>query len=291
MHPRKRFVVELPSHHLVLGERTLIMGILNVTPDSFSDGGRHYRYRDAISRGLQLEDEGADIIDVGGESTRPPFLSSLPADEEARRVVPVIEKLKRRVRIPLSVDTFKASVARLSISVGAEVINDISALRLDPDMAEVAASSGGALILMHSRGGPGTMHHMPMTADCLRTVIQSLKRSIKKALAAGVRKSRLIIDPGLGFSKTADESINLLKNLPSLSRLNLPIAIGASRKSFLGKLLAAPVEDRLLGSVGSAAVASLQGAHIIRVHDVRATLQVLRVCDAVRFGSLPKEKR
>jgi dihydropteroate synthase len=289
MQPRKRFVVKLPSRRLILGERTLIMGILNVTPDSFFDGGRYFRFRDALSRGLQLEDDGADIVDIGGESTRPPFPRALPSTEEIRRVAPLIEKLRKRLGVPISIDTFKAEVARVALSVGAEIVNDIGGLRLDSRLPEVVASARAALVLMHSRGKPGRMHQMPAVSDNLRTIVESLKRSVKKATAAGIPKERLMVDPGLGFSKTAEASLELLRKFPRLSRLGLPILVGASRKSFLGKVLGLPVEERLVGSLASSAIAVMQGAHVLRVHDVRETLQVVQICDAVRQS--PKQNR
>jgi dihydropteroate synthase len=285
MQPRTRFTLELPSRGLVLGKKTLIMGILNVTPDSFYDGGRYFKFRDAVSRGLQLEDDGADIVDVGGESTRPPFLRVLPVAEEIRRVAPVVEALRKRLSIPLSVDTFKAEVARSAISAGAEIVNDIGGLRLDSKMSQLIASSRVGLVLMHSRGKPGSMHQMPAVRRILRVVRESLERSISKAGSAGIRKNQLIIDPGLGFSKTAENNLELLKRLPMLSRLRLPILVGASRKSFVGKVLGLPIRERLLGSLASSAIAIVAGAHIVRVHDVRETVQVVRICDAVRQSS------
>ena len=281
MRSRVKFEVYLPSRKLLLGERTLIMGVLNVTPDSFYDGGRYFKTRDAIARGLQLEEQGADILDIGGESTRPPFFSLLPEAEEIKRVIPVIEKLRGRVRIPISVDTFKSEVARLAILAGAEIVNDIGGLRLDRKMPDVIASTKTAVILMHSRGKPGTMHQMPRVKNVVKTVMDGLRRSIRKASSAGIKREQLILDPGLGFGKQAEDNLNLLKNLDSLRRLNLPILVGASRKSFLEKILGQPVEHRLLGSLASAAVALIAGAHILRVHDVKETCQVARVCDAV----------
>ncbi len=285
MQARKKYEVRLPSRRLILGEKTLIMGVLNVTPDSFFDGGRYFRFRDAVSRGLQLADEGADIVDVGGESTRPAFSTVLPAADELRRVLPIIEALKKRLKIPISVDTFKADVAKVAIAAGAEIVNDIGALRLDRKLAEVVASTGAALILMHSRGRPETMHGLPPVRNACRTVIESLRRSAQRAVAAGISRERLIVDPGIGFSKRVEDNLLLLRRLDFLRQLNLPILIGASRKSFLGKILNLPVEERLIGSLACCAVAALGGAHLVRVHDVRQTLQVLKVCDAVRNGS------
>jgi dihydropteroate synthase len=285
MQARTRYQLRLPSRKLVLGDETLIMGVLNVTPDSFYDGGRYFRFRDAVSRGLQLEDEGADIVDVGGESTRPPFLRVLPAAEEIRRIVPLIEALRKRLKVPLSVDTFKSEVARVAISAGAEIVNDISGLRWDPKLCELIASTRTALILMHSRGTPATTHRMPRVRDVMGVVIKGLERSINKATSTGIEKDRLIVDPGLGFSKTAEDNLVILNRLQRLRRFRIPILIGASRKSFLGRLLGLPVEERLFGSLASCAIAALEGAHIVRVHDVQETRQVVKVCDAVRQNS------
>jgi dihydropteroate synthase len=285
MQARTRYQLRLPSRKLVLGDETLIMGVLNVTPDSFYDGGRYFRFRDAVSRGLLLEDEGADIVDVGGESTRPPFLRVLPAAEEIRRIVPLIEALRKRLKVPLSVDTFKSEVARVAISAGAEIVNDISGLRWDPKLCELIASTRTALILMHSRGTPATTHRMPRVRDVMGAVIRGLERSINKATSAGIEKDRLILDPGLGFSKTAEDNLVILNRLQRLRRFRIPILIGASRKSFLGRLLGLPVEGRLFGSLAGCAIAALEGAHIVRVHDVQETRQVVKVCDAVRQNS------
>ncbi|MCI0423695.1 MAG: dihydropteroate synthase [Acidobacteria bacterium] len=282
MQARKRYEVELPSRRLVLGGKTLIMGVLNVTPDSFFKESRRRRFRDAVSRGLQLEEEGADILDIGGESTRPPFLHVLPPTEEIRRIVPVIEALRKRLSIPISVDTFKAQVAHAAISAGAEIVNDVGGLRLDRKMPEVVASEKAALVVMHSRGKPEQMHHLPRVRNVLKVVLESLERSIRRAVSAGIGREQIIVDPGIGFSKTAEDNLILLKNLAVLSRLRLPILVGASRKSFLGKILNVPVEQRLLGSLACCAMAVLEGAHIVRVHDVKESRQVVALCDAVR---------
>jgi dihydropteroate synthase len=282
MQPRKRFEVQLPSRRLILGEKTLIMGVLNVTPDSFYDGGRYFRFHDAVSRGLRMEEEGADIVDIGGESTRPGFSGVLPAAAEIRRIVPVIEELRKRLKVPVSVDTFKAEVAKAALTAGAEIVNDIGGLRLDARLAAVVATANAALVLMHSRGRPEQMHGLPRVNNVSRTVSQGLRRSVRRALLAGIRKQRLIIDPGIGFGKSAEDNLILLRKLDSLRQLGLPILIGASRKSFLGKILNVPVKQRLVGSLACCAVAAVGGVHVIRVHDVRETAQVLRVCDAIR---------
>jgi dihydropteroate synthase len=285
MQARNRCELRLPSRKLILGEATLIMGVLNATPDSFYDGGRYFRFRDAVSRGLQLEDEGADIVDVGGESTRPPFDRVLPAAEEIRRVAPLIEVLRKRLKIPLSVDTFKSEVARAAISAGAEIVNDVSGLRWDPQLCKLVASTRTALVLMHSRGTPATMHRMPRVLDVMKAVTKGLERSIRKAASAGIERDRLIVDPGLGFSKNPEDNLKILNKLEALGHLRIPILVGTSRKSFLGRVLGLPVEQRLLGSLASCAIAVLEGAHIVRVHDVRETRQVVKVCDAVRQSS------
>jgi len=262
------------------------MGVLNTTPDSFFKDSRRRRSSDAISRGLQLEEDGADILDIGGESTRPPFRYVLPVAEEIRRVVPVIEALSKRLKIPISIDTFKAEVARAAISAGAEIVNDIGALRLDRELPKVVASERVAVVLMHSRGKPEQMHHLPRVQNILKSVSESLERSVRRAVSAGISNKRIIIDPGIGFSKTPEDNLLLLKRLDILSRLNLPILVGASRKSFLGKVLSAPVEQRLTGSLACCAVAIMEGAHIVRVHDVKETRQVVVLCDAVREAEI-----
>lgn len=286
MQARTRYEVQLPSRNLVLGPRTLVMGVLNATPDSFFRGSRRRRPSDAVSLGLKLEEEGADILDVGGESSRPPFRTILPAAEEIRRVVPVIEALRKRVKVPISIDTFKAEVARAAIAAGAEIVNDIGALRLDQELPKVVASGRVAIVLMHSRGKPQQMHHLPRICNIVRAVSQSLQRSIKRATSAGISRQRIIIDPGMGFSKTSDDNLLLLQRLHRLSRLGFPILVGASRKSFLGKVLRVPVERRLIGSLASCAVAIVEGAHIVRVHDVKETRQVAILCDAVRQAGI-----
>jgi len=283
---RTRYEVQLPSRRLVLGARTLVMGVLNTTPDSFFKDSRRLRPRDAIARGMELEEEGADILDIGGESTRPPFRNVLPVAEEIRRVVPVIEALRKRLKIPISIDTFKAEVARAAISAGAEIVNDIGGLRLDQELPKVVASERVAVVLMHSRGKPEQMHHLHRVRNILRTVVESLECSVRRAVLAGVSKRQIIVDPGIGFSKTPEDNLLLLKRLAILRRLGLPILVGASRKSFLGKVLGVPVEQRLSGSLACCAMAIMEGAHIVRVHDVKETRQVAVLCDAVRDAGI-----
>ena len=283
---RTRYEVQLPSRRLVLGARTLVMGVLNTTPDSFFKDSRRLRPRDAIARGMELEEEGADILDIGGESTRPPFRNVLPVAEEIRRVAPVIEALRKRLKIPISIDTFKAEVARAAISAGAEIVNDIGGLRLDQELPKVVASERVAVVLMHSRGKPEQMHHLHRVRNILRTVVESLECSVRRAVLAGISKRQIIVDPGIGFSKTPEDNLLLLKRLAILRRLGLPILVGASRKSFLGKVLGVPVEQRLTGSLACCAMAIMEGAHIVRVHDVKESRQVAVLCDAVRDAGI-----
>ncbi len=278
---RQRFRLQLPNGALELGRKTLIMGILNVTPDSFYDGGAYLRTDLAIKHGLQLEDQGADLVDVGGESTRPDRPDSVSATDELRRVVPVIEQLARRLTVPISVDTYKSEVASRAIAAGASLINDISGLRFDSGMASCAADAGAAMVLMHSRGSPQRLHGLPALKRPLQSVLAGLRHSVDKALRAGIPRNRIVLDPGLGFGKGVEDNLVVLRRLEVLKRFRLPILVGPSRKSFIGNLLDLPVEQRLLGSLASTAVAVIQGAHIIRVHDVGETRQVVRMCDAI----------
>ena len=278
---RPCFRLQLPNGTLELGRKTLIMGILNVTPDSFFDGGAYLRADQAVKHGLQLEDQGADLVDVGGESTRPDRPGSVSATEEIRRVVPVIEQLAKRLTVPVSVDTYKSEVAGRAVAAGASVVNDISGLRFDPEMADCAAAAGAAMVLMHSRGSPERLHGLPALKRPLQSVLLGLRHSLKKALRAGIPSNRIILDPGLGFGKGMEDNLLILRRLEVLKRFQLPILVGPSRKSFIGNLLGLPVEQRLSGSLASTAVAVIQGAHIVRVHDVRETRQVVRMCDAI----------
>ncbi len=278
---RPRFRLQLPNGALELGGKTLIMGILNVTPDSFYDGGAYLQTEKAVKHGLKLEDQGADLVDVGGESTRPDRPGAVSAADEIRRVVPVIERLAGRLTIPLSVDTYKSEVARGAIAAGASLVNDISGLRFDPDMAACAAAAGAAMVLMHSRGNPQKLHGLPALKRPLQSVLQGLRHSVEKAVQAGISRNRIVLDPGLGFGKGVKDNLAVLRRLEELKRFHMPILVGPSRKSFIGNLLNLPVEQRLLGSLASTAVAVIQGAHIIRVHDVPETRQVVQMCDAI----------
>ena len=272
-----------------IGERTLIMGILNVTPDSFSDGGLFASVDEAVAHAERLVSEGADIIDVGGESTRPGRAEPVSAEEEISRVVPVIEVLARRVSAPVSVDTTKSEVARAALDAGAAIVNDISALRFDFYVADAVARAGAGLVLMHSRGTPATMHRMPPVADIMEEVVSSLRASIHMAERRGVARESIVIDPGIGFGKSQEQNLELIAKLDSLiaSFPEYPLLIGTSRKSFIGRMLAdssgtpAPASERLHGTLATVAIAVLKGAHIVRVHDVRETVEAAAMVDAV----------
>ena len=277
-----------------IGERTLIMGILNVTPDSFSDGGQFVSLDAALAHAEQMIAEGADIIDVGGESTRPGG-DPVTVEEEIRRVVPVIQTLVQRTEIPISVDTTKSEVARVALEAGAAIVNDISALRFDFYVADAVARAGAGLVLMHSRGTPATMHRLPPVADIMQEVTHSLRASINMAERRGVGRESIVIDPGIGFGKSQDQNLELIAKLDQLIAAfpNYPLLIGTSRKSFIGRLLAdetgapAPAEERVHGTMATITTAVLHGAHIIRVHDVKAAAETIRVAEAIRENPRP----
>jgi dihydropteroate synthase len=264
---RDEYTWTLPRTILQLGVRTAIMGILNVTPDSFSDGGKYLAPGLAIERGKIIEAEGADILDIGGESSRPGSVP-VPADEEMRRVLPVVEALASRVKIPISVDTWRADVARRALDAGAQIVNDISAFRFDEGLAEVAASSQAGVVLMHSRGSREALHQQQPMADAIAEVSNSLAASVERACQAGVRKSAIVIDPGIGFGKTAAESLKVLKNLSAFSKLACPLLAGTSRKSFIRSITPDNPEARQAGTAITVVAAIMNGAHIVRVHDV-----------------------
>jgi dihydropteroate synthase len=285
MGPRKKFRLKLRTRTLVLGERTLLMGVLNVTPDSFSDGGKYDQPELAIERALAMERAGADLLDVGGESTRPGS-EDTSASEELDRILPVLEGLRGRLKIPVSVDTRRSTIAELAIRAGAQIINDVSGLRNDARIAEVAAKYSVPLVLMHMRGEPGTMQRGPFARDMMRDVAWGLRESIAKARKAGVAKSQIILDPGIGFGKNYAQNYELLQKLPRLAALGYPLLVGTSRKGFLGATLAhdgkpAPPEERTWGTAATVTASILGGAHIVRVHDVAEMLQVARVADCV----------
>jgi len=267
--------------------RPCIMGVLNVTPDSFSDGGQYLSVDTAVQRGLTMQKEGAGLLDIGGESTRP---GSVPVSvtEELERVVPVIEGLRRKTDLPLSIDTNKAAVARTALAAGANFINDISGLYFDPEMAMVAAETGAGLFLMHTSGRPEVMQQHTEYRNLLAEVIARLQKSIDLALMAGVDRSRLAVDPGIGFGKSVLGNLDLLQHLNELHQLDCPVLLGTSRKSFLGKILnQGDPQERLFGTLATIAVGVSQGVQIFRVHDVRPAREAALVAWAIREQKLP----
>jgi dihydropteroate synthase len=262
--------------------RTHVMGILNVTPDSFSDGGRYFDPEVAVAAGIRMAEEGADFLDVGGESTRPGS-QAVPASEEIDRVVPVIKRLAAEVSVPVSVDTKKAEVARAALDAGAVVVNDVTAGR-DPEMFDVVRDAEAALVLMHMRGDPATMQQLTDYEDVVGEVRGYLAERIRDAVETGIELERLAIDPGLGFAKTAEQSYLLMKEIDAFLDLGRPVVVGPSRKSFIGKALGTEVDERLEGTAGAVAWLAGRGAHIIRVHDVKEMVRVVRVVDAIRFA-------
>ncbi len=288
---RPHFTWRLRSRTLELGARTLIMGVLNVTPDSFSDGGRFFEPNAAIEHGLHLLDEGADILDIGGESTRPGAMagseSAVSAGEELRRVMPVVEELlRRRPQVIVSIDTYKARVARAAVEAGAEIVNDVSGLRWDAEIASTLAELKCGVVLMHMRGRPSEWRNLPPLDDPVGLVSRELGQRAEAALAAGIARERIALDPGFGFGKRFDENYPLLAHLDELQKLGFPLLAGVSRKSFIGRTLAkngsdAPPHERLYGSLAAITAAILKGAHIVRVHEVEPAVQAAKIADAV----------
>jgi len=262
------------------------MGVLNVTPDSFSDGGLHASVDAAVAHGLSLFEAGADIVDVGGESTRP-GAAAVDAAEERRRVVPVVRGLRARGAGTLSVDSTKAEVAAAALDAGADMVNDVSGLRFDPAMGPLVAERGVPIVLMHLRGDFETMHREPRYRDVMGEVVEELRTGLARAASAGVRPEQTIVDPGLGFAKDAGHSLEVLRRLPELAALRRPVLVGPSRKSFIGRVLERPAGQRLLGTAAAVAACVLAGAHLVRVHDVREMADVVRMCDAIRGEAAP----
>ncbi|HKQ07970.1 MAG TPA: dihydropteroate synthase [Blastocatellia bacterium] len=278
---RKPFRIALPDGKgLEVGLRTLVVGVLNVTPDSFSDGGLYDQPGPAIEHALQMQADGADLIEVGGESTRPGSVR-VSAEDELARLQPVLSALGKRLHIPIAVDTYKSEVARAAIDLGASLINDISALRFDPRIAEVAARSRSALILMHMRGEPATMQQMAPSPDIFAEIDRDMHLAVREAEARGVSRAQLIIDPGIGFGKTVEQNLAILNHLGRLASFDLPLLIGTSRKRFIGALTGRDETERVFGTAASVAAAILRGAHLIRVHDVREIVDAVRVADAI----------
>lgn len=288
----KETLVKYESHAQVLrlgdllfdlSERTYIMGILNITPDSFADGGRHKDVRAAIDHGLEMIEKGADLIDIGGESTRP-GAEPIDLDEEIRRVIPVIEGLSKKTKIPLSIDTYKYEVAKQALDAGALMVNDISGLRADRNMAKLVADRNVPVVIMHMQGTPQNMQENPEYQDVMGEIIAFLRERTEIALREGVLKERIIIDPGIGFGKTLDHNLEIMNRLSELKSLGFPILTGTSRKSFIGLTLDLPIEERLEGTAATVAYGIVQGANIIRVHDIKEMARVACMTDAMVRG-------
>jgi dihydropteroate synthase len=277
---RKRWKIESGTYTLRLGRKTLIIGILNVTPDSFADGGRYDTLDSALLQAERIAEEGADVIDVGGESTRP-GAGPVPLKEELRRTIPVIKRLVKRINLPISIDTYKSRVAREALDSGASLVNDISALRLDEGMSQVVSKYKAPLILMHMQGRPRNMQKNPKYGDVVGEIISFLRERIAFAKEKGIDGERIIIDPGIGFGKKTKHNLEILKRLSEFKSLGQPILVGPSRKSVIGDVLGLPVEKRLEGTAATAAASILNGADMIRAHDVKEMKRVAGMIDAI----------
>lgn len=277
------FTLSWLDHVLDLDLKTRVMGTLNVTPDSFSDGGQYLESNQAIERGITMAREGADIIDVGGESTRP-YSRKITVSEELDRVVPVIEGLKKELAIPISIDTCKGEVAQGALKAGASMINDISALRFDPDMASIAAEAGVPVILMHMKGMPENMQKNPTYGDLIPEICDFLEDAIERSVSAGIKRDLIIVDPGIGFGKTFDHNLKIIKELSRFEALERPVLLGTSNKAFIGHILGKEVYERDTGTMATIAYGVINGAHIVRVHNVRKAVETVRMIEAIRRG-------
>lgn len=277
---RKKYTVKLNNRELQLGDKTLIMGILNVTPDSFSDGGKYADAKYAVKHGLEMIEQGADIIDIGGESTRP---GSTPVaeEEELGRVIPVIEGIRKESDIPISIDTYKAKVAMESIFAGADMINDISGCRFDPEMASVATNANIPVTIMHIKGTPRNMQENPTYDDIIKEIKQYLAESIDFLKKAGVHEGQILIDPGIGFGKSTEDNLTIMNRLDEFASLGHPILVGVSRKSVIGNILELPIEERIFGTAAAVTANIMKGSHVVRVHDVAEMRQVVKMADAI----------
>ena len=281
---RKEFRLKWGNKSLNLGKKTLIMGVLNVTPDSFSDGGHFFSRKKAVEQARAMEADGADIIDIGGESTRP-YSEKVSLDQELERVIPVIEELGKTVKIPVSIDTYKAKVAESAIKAGASIINDISALRFDREMVTVARESGVPVILMHMKGTPGDMQNSPVYDNLMGEIKSFFREAIEKAEAEGIAKNMLVLDPGIGFGKSFDHNLQIIRDLRELYELGLPLLLGSSRKAFIGNILDKSPEERDTGTMATVAAGIMNGAHIVRVHNVKMAVETVKVMDAIIAGN------
>jgi len=277
------FLLNWSSHTLNLDQRTHIMGILNVTPDSFSDGARYLEVDKAVEHALKMAGEGADIIDVGGESTRP-YSRKISAGEELDRVIPVIESISKKLTIPVSIDTRKGEVALRALQAGASMINDISSLQFDPQMPSIAARAGVPLFLMHMQGSPRDMQNKPTYKDLISEVLDFLNKAIDRAVTAGIKKDLIIVDPGIGFGKSFDDNLKIIKELKRFKILKRPLLLGASNKAFIGHILDKDAHERDLGTMATVAAGVINGAHIVRVHNVRKAVETVKIVDAIKRG-------
>lgn len=279
------FVWRAGAHVLHCGTRTHVMGILNVTPDSFSDGGRHFDPESAVAAGIDMVRVGADVLDIGGESTRPGAREVAP-EVEIDRVVPVIKRLATEVDVPVSVDTRKHQVAEAALEAGASIVNDVTAGEFDPRMLDTVRDSGAGLVLMHMRGSPQTMQELVEYQDVVAEVKSYLLGRLQAAEEGGIARDHLAIDPGLGFAKTSDQSLRLMREVDAFGEAGRPVLVGPSRKSFIGHVLATDVTDRVEGTAGAVAWMAGRGAHVVRVHDVAPMVRVVRVVDAIRRATV-----
>ncbi len=273
-------LIKCGNYNLEIGKRTLVMGIVNVTPDSFSDGGQFLDSEKAIEHAKLLANQGADIIDIGGESTRPGS-ESVTSEEEKRRVIPVIEGIARDVKVPISIDTCKSEVAKTALDKGASMINDISAMRSDSKIVDVALKHDAPMILMHMKGTPKNMQLNPSYISVMGEIKEFLRDRVEFAVSKGMERNNIIIDPGIGFGKTIEHNYEIIRKLSELKELDLPILIGPSRKSFIGNTLGLEVDDRLEGTLATITMCVMNGADIVRVHDVKEVLRVVRMTDAI----------
>jgi dihydropteroate synthase len=279
------FTLSWADYSLNLDRRTHVMGVLNVTPDSFSDGGRYFDLDNAVEHALVMAREGADIIDVGGESTRP-YAPKLSTSEEMERVIPVIEALSKELTIPISIDTYKHAVAREALKCGASIINDISALRFDPQMASIAAEAKVPVVLMHMKGTPENMQKNPTYDDLIPEILDFLKNAERRAMAAGIKEDLIIVDPGIGFGKTFDDNLKIIRDLSRFHVLQKPVLLGPSNKAFIGHILDKEPNRRDTGTMATIAYIVMNGAHIVRAHNVKKTVETIKMIEVIKRGSI-----
>ncbi|HIJ58535.1 MAG TPA: dihydropteroate synthase [Deltaproteobacteria bacterium] len=277
------FTLSWKAHRLDLSIRTHVMGVLNITPDSFSDGGHYFEADRAVEHALLMDRDGADIIDIGGESTRP-YSKKISIAEEIDRVIPVIEALQGEISAPISIDTCKSTVAEEALKAGASIINDISALRFDPEMAMIAARAGVPVILMHMKGTPGDMQKNPVYDDLINEILDFLKDAVDRAEAAGISRELTVVDPGIGFGKTFDHNLKIIRDLSRFKSLERPVLLGPSNKAFIGHILDREPHERNTGSMAAVAAGVMNGAHIIRAHNVKKAVETVKIIDAVKRG-------